>query len=316
MGEKKVSIIMATYNRAHFIVETLLAIQNQSYQNWECLIVDDGGKDDTAKLIAPILSKDRRFVFSKRPSSYGKGLPGCRNYGLDKANGDFIIFFDDDDIPHPQNLELCVSELRNSVFQFCRYQRVVFRGDFNYKFDDKKNFGKFEFTQNDLSKMIDHSIPFNSCAIMWSRNCFDGIRFNESLMYAEEWECYSRILSREIKGVSIDKILFYGRKHPNSNTGEFWNNNPVRLNSKKNAIRLITKHLTEEHLLSSYLFNYLTSLALSFRDKKLLNDLINIANPKVSKRVFIQFKYSVYPVWMRYKKLNKKLNQAVNPKNV
>ena len=95
--EKKVSIIMATYNRAQFIMETLNSIKNQTYKNWECLIIDDGGSDNTEDVIAPLLKKDTRFKFLKRTDKYLKGLPGCRNYGLDVAQGDYIIFFDDDD---------------------------------------------------------------------------------------------------------------------------------------------------------------------------------------------------------------------------
>ena len=92
----KVTIIMATYNRAHFIVETLLSIQNQIFQDWECLIIDDGGTDNTAEVIKPILDQDTRFSYRKRPEQYQKGLPGCRNYGIDLAQGQYIIFFDDD----------------------------------------------------------------------------------------------------------------------------------------------------------------------------------------------------------------------------
>src|SRR5258705_6384267 len=102
----KVTIIMATYNRSHFILETLSSIQNQTYSEWECLIIDDGGTDNTLEIITPVLDTDLRFKFVKRPDQYKKGLPGCRNYGLDLAKGDYIIFFDDDDIVHPQNLEL------------------------------------------------------------------------------------------------------------------------------------------------------------------------------------------------------------------
>ena len=93
---------MATYNRAHFIVETLQSIQNQTFQDWECIIIDDGGTDNTTEVIQPIVANDKRFQFVKRESNYQKGLPGCRNYGIDLARGDYIIFFDDDDIVHPQ----------------------------------------------------------------------------------------------------------------------------------------------------------------------------------------------------------------------
>ena len=104
--QPKVTIIMATYNRAHFIVETLRSIQNQIFESWECLIIDDGGTDNTLEIITSILNKDSRFKFLKRPDNYKKGLPGCRNYGIDLAQGDYIIFFDDDDIVHPENLKI------------------------------------------------------------------------------------------------------------------------------------------------------------------------------------------------------------------
>ncbi|GHC59967.1 Glycosyltransferase involved in cell wall bisynthesis [Ulvibacter litoralis] len=303
---------MATYNRAHFIVETLAAIQKQTHINWECLIIDDGGTDNTLEVISPILEVDPRFSFLKRPNSYGKGLPGCRNYGIDTATGDYIIFFDDDDIPHPQNLEICLNELKDSSFKFCRYLRAVFFGEFDYKFDSKNSFGKVTFTHNDLSKMIDHTISFNSCAVLWSKSCFEKNRFNETLMYAEEWECYSRILSEKIKGVCIEKTLFYGRKHANSNTGEFWKKNPVRQNSKKEAIRLIMENLRAKNLLTSYLFTYLSGLAISFRDRRLIDDIIKRVGLSLRQKIILHIKYTVYPIWVAYKRLLK----TKKPKNV
>ena len=59
----QVTIIMATYNRVHFIVETLHSIQQQKFQDWECFIIDDGGTDNTQEVIAPILEQDSRFQF-------------------------------------------------------------------------------------------------------------------------------------------------------------------------------------------------------------------------------------------------------------
>ena len=150
----KVSIIMATYNRAHFIVETLLAIQNQTFLDWECLIIDDGGTDNTKELITPILEQDSRFKYSKRTENYIKGLPGCRNYGLDLAKGDYIIFFDDDDIVHPQNLELCIDELSKKDISYCRYIRDVFFDDFDCIFDYSKMYTSFYIDSTDLEKMI------------------------------------------------------------------------------------------------------------------------------------------------------------------
>ena len=271
----KVSIIMATYNRAHFIKETLQSIQKQTFENWECIIVDDGGTDNTSEIVAPILEQDTRFQFVKRTSDYEKGLPGCRNYGLDLAKGDYIIFFDDDDIAHPQNLELCVVELSKRNVSFCRYIRDVFTGDFKYTFDYSKEFTSFYIDQRDIERILKNELLFNSCAVMWKKECFEHQRFDENLMYAEEWELYSRIISGGVKGISINKSLFYGRKHADSNTGEFFSNNPVRRASNAQAIYLVIKNLKEKKMLSYTILKYFIQVALIYREYNLFERIVN-----------------------------------------
>lgn len=300
-----VSIIMATYNRAHFIVETLESIQKQTHTNWECLIIDDGGTDNTNEVIKPILDKDNRFQYLQRPNTYKKGLPGCRNYGLDLAKGNYIIFFDDDDIVHPQNLELCVNELKNNQYQFCRYLRDVFFDKFDVDFNLSKVYTSYIIGINDIEKVLKNELPFNSCAIMWRKEVFLKDRFQEHLMYAEEWELYSRLLSNNIKGITIDKCLFYGRKHENSNTGEYFSGNLTRITSKKEAIKLVTQNLQAKNLLNKTILNYLAGFAITFRDVQLLKDILEISKISFINSVFLTFKFYRYPSWKLYKKVLK-----------
>jgi glycosyltransferase involved in cell wall biosynthesis len=300
---------MATYNRAHFILETIISIQNQTYSNWECLIIDDGGTDNTLEVINPILNKDSRFKFSKRPINYKKGLPGSRNYGLDIAKGDFIIFFDDDDIVHPQNLELCVNELKQKKFSFCRYERAVFFNDFHYSFDYSKIYSSFEISINDVEKLLNHELPFNSCAVMWKRGCFDQNRFVEHLMYAEEWELYSRILSSGFRGVSIKKCLFFGRKHPNSNTGEFYRNDPIRIKSKQSAILLVVENLQARNLFNNSLMRYFVQISLSYKEFKLFSKILKASKFNFMMRIKWIVIYKILPfkifIYRSYKKVTK-----------
>jgi len=302
-----VTIIMATYNRAHFIKETLISVQNQTFENWECIIIDDGGTDNTPEVIQPILENDSRIQFVKRKDSYQKGLPGCRNYGLDLAKGDYIIFFDDDDIVHPQNLELCVQELSKSNFSFCRYERSAFTGDFVYEFDYSKEYTSFTIGTKDVEALLRHNLPFNSCAVMWKRECFEKNRFVEHLMYAEEWELYSRILSSGTQGISIKKCLFFGRKHPNSNTGEFYNNNPIRKESKKEAILLVIKNLQEKGLLSNSLLQYFIQMSLGFKEYNLFESILITAKLSFAKQIKWKIFYSLLPMRLAIFKLKKQL---------
>lgn len=270
----KVSIVMATYNRAHFIAETLYAIQNQTFSDWECIIIDDGGNDNTVEVIMPFLQNDNRFKFHIRNDNYLKGLPGCRNFGLDLSLGDNIIFFDDDDIPHPQNLELCVYELENKRRYFCRYVREVFTENFHYNFDYSRSYSSFEINEKDVVKMLTDELQFNSCAVMWKKECFENNRFVENLMYAEEWELYARIVSSGYSGISINKTLFYGRKHWKSNTGEFYSNNPMRRNSFADAIILSFENLKHTKLLNPYIIRYFVVIAHNYEEFNLFNRII------------------------------------------
>jgi len=307
--QPQLTIIMATYNRAHFIVETLESIRKQTFSNWECLIIDDGGTDNTSEVIAPVLDEDSRFTFLKRPDNYQKGLPGCRNYGLDLAKGDYIIFFDDDDIVHPQNLELCIKELEKSEISFCRYEREVFTEEFNYGFDYSKEYSSFFIDINDLEKLLNNNLPFNSCAVMWKKECFAGNRFVEYLMYAEEWELYSRILSSGIKGISIRKCLFYGRKHLKSNTGEFFTHNPVRRKSHCDAIVLVIKNLKEKQLLTNSLIRYFVTASLDYKEYKLFSQIKKILNLSLLEKIKWQIYYSSYFLRLPIYKMKKNIKK-------
>lgn len=306
-----VTIIMATYNREHFILETLKSVQVQTFENWECLIIDDGGSDNTKELIKPILEKDSRFQYIKRPDRYLKGLPGCRNYGLDLAKGEYIIFFDDDDIAHPQNLECCVEELVQDNIWFCRYIREVFFEDFNYNFGYSKAYTSFYIDQNDIERMLNNKLQFNSCAVMWKAACFEKHRYAEHLMYAEEWELYSRIVSSGFNGISINKTLFYGRKHPQSNTGEFYRNNPIRRKSNTKAIVLVVGNLKDKQLLTYSLKRYFIATALDFEEYNLFETLLNVMDLSTFEKLKWKVFYAVLPfrlkVYRMLKSIKKKL---------
>ncbi len=90
-------------------------------------------------------------------------------------------------------------------------------------------------------------------------------------MYAEEWECYLRILTTNKKGVMLNNILYFNRKHPQSNTGEFWSHDPTRRASKIEACRLVINHLAEHKHLTYQLGLYFVGLAHFLKEKQIFN---------------------------------------------
>ena len=101
MKKSFVSVIVPTYNRANLISETIESILNQTYKNFELIIVDDGSTDNTEEVIRKF--KDSRIKYIKTDNWGGPARP--RNTGIKKAKGEYIAFCDDDDIWLPKKLE-------------------------------------------------------------------------------------------------------------------------------------------------------------------------------------------------------------------
>ena len=304
---KKVSIIMATFNRAHFIETTLLSIQNQTYTNFECLLIDDGSTDNTENVIAPFLV-DKRFQYFKRSTKHQKGLCGCRNYGLSMATGSFIQFFDDDDYIHPQNLELTIQAIENYQTDFVHSNKQAFTTQIPEITNQVMQFKQF-ITKAQLYDVLIGTIGLASCTVLWKKECFEHFQFQEELHYAEEWELYSKILASGKNGVWISNILYYNRKHAQSNTGEYYNQNPIRKESHAMAIEKVATFLHQEQLLTEPIKRNFVQQALSFKEvhlfKKILPLLVNNTIEKWTWQLF----YLFLPVKLKLYKLKRKLIQ-------
>jgi glycosyltransferase involved in cell wall biosynthesis len=102
MSQALVSIIVPCYNVENYVYNALESVYNQTYKNWECLVINDGSKDNTIEQIKPWIEKDSRFKFYTQEN---KGLSCTRNLGLKVAKGEYIYFFDSDDLLDENALE-------------------------------------------------------------------------------------------------------------------------------------------------------------------------------------------------------------------
>ena len=155
------------------------------------------------------------------------------------------------------------------------------------------NYSSFEIPFKDVDKLLMHVLPFNSCQVMWKYECFSLERFKESLMYAEEWELYSRVLMNKNSGVSINKTLFYGRKHPNSNSGEFFKGNSVRIDSNVESIKLVVANLKKNGLLNLELKKYFIRVSIAFQEYNLKKDLIALYEDNTFNYELYYFKINI-----------------------
>lgn len=119
----QVSIIMPSYNTAKYIKESIQSVLNQTYTNWELIIVDDCSSDDTDAAVSTFLS-DERIIYLKNEKNSGAAV--SRNYALRKARGRWIAFLDSDDLWAPCKLEkqIAFMEQNNCHFSYTNYIEI------------------------------------------------------------------------------------------------------------------------------------------------------------------------------------------------
>ncbi|MBR3933198.1 MAG: glycosyltransferase family 2 protein [Clostridia bacterium] len=118
-----VSIIMPSYNTAKYISQSIESVLNQTYTNWELIIVDDCSTDNTDEIIKTYLG-DNRIIYLKNEKNSGAAV--SRNYALREAKGKWIAFLDSDDIWLPEKLKKQISfmENHNYNFSYTPYQQI------------------------------------------------------------------------------------------------------------------------------------------------------------------------------------------------
>lgn len=184
-----VSVIVPTYNRPDMLVAALQSILNQTYKNYEIIVVNDGGLDVTG--IVGWLNQPGNITYVQHDRHRGRAA--ARNTGLKLARGKYIAHLDDDSIFYPAHLAILVSVLEN-----CDY-RVAYSDALRAK--QENQYGKYAVTERDLPYSHDFdqdrllvSNQFPSLCLMHEKSCLEkaGI-FDESLTSHEDWDLWIRL---------------------------------------------------------------------------------------------------------------------------
>ncbi len=212
MPKPLVSIIIPTYNRAHLIGETLDSIIAQTYTNWECIVVDDGSTDDTDEVMGDYLVKDGRFKYHKRPDSKPKGANACRNIGLEKAMGEYIVFFDSDDLMTPDHLQVKMDGIINKQCDYVITRTKFFNKEDN-RFEKYYTFDQYPITAHNYVTKNNNWLTLDVCI---KSEIAKKIRFNESLQSSQEYNYYGKLVYHSVNAVFIDKVVSLRRHHEQS----------------------------------------------------------------------------------------------------
>lgn len=168
----KISIITASYNYANYIDEAILSLINQTYKDWELIIVDDGSTDNSVGIIENYCKQDNRIKLFRHENNKNKGLKETLLLGIEHASGDWIAFLESDDLFELDNLEKKVEIAKKYPETKLIFNKVKFLSK-----EKRKQQSIYEKTQQKLSKMkfpknmfydfsVDNMILTFSCAMV------------------------------------------------------------------------------------------------------------------------------------------------------
>lgn len=199
----KISVIVPCYNHAQYLDECLQSVLDQTYQAWECIIVNDGSPDNTEEVAKKWTEKDSRFKYLKKENG---GLSSARNAGIETAGGEWILPLDADDLIHQDYLLLA------SGFFDKDYKVITSNARFFGSFDRPWIFPAFSF-----ENLLCRNTLF--CTSFFRKSDWKAAgKFDESMRKGfEDWEFWIRLLQLTPKDFHrIEKELFYYRKKDTS----------------------------------------------------------------------------------------------------
>ncbi|MFL9831959.1 glycosyltransferase [Flavobacterium sp. ST-87] len=235
MMKPLVSIIIPCYNQGEFLDETLTSVLNQTYSNWECIMIDDGSTDNTALIAQSWIQKDTRYVYLKKKNG---GVSSSRNLGIEKAKGDFIQFLDSDDL-------LANAKIMDSIQVIQKYSVEVVCSNYIMFTDTNSNYespfsqiGDYDFTFYNLARYWNNgfTIPINCW--FFKTSLFDDIEFPLGLTAQEDWFTWLRIFKKKPKTYYISQQLAFYRMNVNGRTksGSFFDETLQVINCLKSFL--------------------------------------------------------------------------------
>lgn len=203
-----ITVLMATYNDSKFITSSVKSILNQTYKEFEFLIIDDGSKDNTDEIINKF--KDSRIVYKKISHI---GLAGALNFGLVNSSGEWIARIDADDLNTQNRLESQLRYIHNPEYD------VI--GSWSAYFNEKN---KIQFIlkpptdDNDIRKFLDLHNPINHSSVLFNKKKILSEKgYNSSFESYEDFELWFR-LKNKLKFKILPEVLVYTRQRSDSLT--------------------------------------------------------------------------------------------------
>ena len=255
----EISIIMPTYNRAHLIGETIDSIRNQTFTNWELLIMDDGSDDNTEEIIKQMKDERIQFYKAERTGSVSK----LKNLAIKKAHGELIAFIDSDDL-------WALTKLEKQIAAMKQYPEAGFCVTGGYTFINKNKPVEYLYKQRDGLKignfmlaMFKSELSGYTQVLLLRKDCVHvSGYFDETKLFSDP--DFILNLACHFKGVVLYEPLFYRRLHQLSDSDEHWEKRYYEW------VGVIRSYQTKKMLPAAIAAEALFNLYINFGEKCLL----------------------------------------------
>ena len=215
MGHELISIIVPIYNVENYLRQCLDSIVAQTYQNFECLLINDGSPDNSADICREYVVKDSRFKYFEKENG---GVSSARNLGIEHSKGEYITFIDSDDWVDSDYLEVLYNALidENADISVSTYKRFYMADNCWYFHSFQRGYDKKTFTGLELIDKLQLLSSFDhSYGSTWGKLVksvrVETIRFNEETTLGEDMEFWYKLFLISDKIVYVNKDTYIYR---------------------------------------------------------------------------------------------------------
>lgn len=223
-----VSIVVPVYNAEKYLEQCLNSIQNQSYKNFEVILVNDGSMDHSESICKSFVEGDSRFRYFLKSNG---GASAARNFGLDHVRGDFITFIDADDWVDENHLEVLVNNIRENNSDMAVSSIKKFDSSNNFYFRVYSNQEKYLLNYNKLNReeflvilpkliLANNSYKISVCKLFKKELVYET-RFDNSLIYGEDTEFFFNLYCNMDSISYVDEVTYIYRLHDESYSSKF-----------------------------------------------------------------------------------------------
>lgn len=243
--KKLISVIVSIYNIDQYIEACIESILMQTYKDIEIILVDDGSSDNSGEICDNYAEKDDRIIVIHKKNA---GLASARNKGLSIAKGDYILFFDGDDIAEKDYIEVLFNAIQGYDIAMCGFQLVTEKDEKIREVSLEKNILKISEVNSDkILSLVDNSALGFTWNKLYRKRVIDKMQF-ENLMPREDL-VFNLFLLSKIEAIAI--VGDYTGYHWVQRNGSITHSSNVK---NVNKIMNISKRLLEIDNLKHFSF--------------------------------------------------------------